>query len=460
MAVPRNRKRGQDAPIPVPEPPRQRELPMPHLPKDWESNEIVRRRILWDGRLLAWPKAELIGVASYKAASLNGEVLTIFFNAWVAECDAPKSPGVPLMKEQARALQCLLLPMFEVLRLCKLCGKDDPVVRSLKHILLAKWFPERLHELDDPPVAEEEQDDDDDLEFPLADLPEDDEEGELDGDDGEANEEGKDCEDTSEQDQEEGVQEELAQDVKERLEEQRVQEEPNKAQEEKPRAPCKVPSFEIFAPVEVNSSEDEAPAPTPTLNPCASERKQKLKELQARLKELKQQQAAAQKVRSSTAASFAAKCRADTLAYDAGAALEAWAPHAAVLTVADSQDPEATDPVPNRSDAPSEPSPTLNRQPPKPRDLISADIEQTDQKAQAPMNGDCSAQPPDENASKSRKPEAEPIASAESGQEADVPRGSNATPEPAPKSRGVPMLRSTQSRADFYEAKAGGLRGF
>ena len=137
MAVPRNRKRGQDVLNPVPQPPRQRELPMPHLPKDWEGNEIVRRRILWDGRLLAWPKAELIGVASYKAASLNEEVLTIFFNAWVAECDAPKSPGVPLMKEQARVLQCLLLHMCEVslhaahhssqvLRLCKLCGKDVP----------------------------------------------------------------------------------------------------------------------------------------------------------------------------------------------------------------------------------------------------------------------------------------------------------------------------------------------
>ena len=126
-------------------------------------------------------------------------------------------------------------------------------------------------------------------------MPEDEEEeGEIDGDmsicNGEASEEGKDCEDRSEQDQEEGVQEELAQDVEERFQEElvqdgeeRVQEEPNRAQEEKPRAPCKVPSFEIFAPVEVNSSDDEAPAPTPTLNPIASGRMQKLKELQARL---------------------------------------------------------------------------------------------------------------------------------------------------------------------------------
>ena len=126
-------------------------------------------------------------------------------------------------------------------------------------------------------------------------MPEDEEEeGEIDGDmsicNGEASEEGKDCEDRSEQDQEEGVQEELAQDVEERFQEElvqdgeeRVQEEPKRAQEEKPRAPCKVPSFEIFAPVEVNSSDDEAPAPTPTLNPIASGRMQKLKELQARL---------------------------------------------------------------------------------------------------------------------------------------------------------------------------------
>ncbi|CAE7373783.1 unnamed protein product, partial [Symbiodinium sp. CCMP2456] len=169
MAVARNRKCGQDVQNPVPQPLRQRELPMPHLPKDWEACETVRRRILWDGRLLAWPKAELIGVASYKAASLNGEVLTIFFNAWVAECDAPKSPG---------------------------------------------------------------EDEEDESEFELADLP--DGEGELDenmpipgGEESGDAEEELEPENRSEHDEEE-------------------------REELKP-----VPSFEIFAPVEVHSSDDE-----------------------------------------------------------------------------------------------------------------------------------------------------------------------------------------------------------
>ena len=77
-------------------------VPLDGLGATWEQSETVRRRILWDGQLLKWLKAELIGVPSYRAASLNHEALLPFFMAWVATSPpSPTSPKIPWLKKQA-----------------------------------------------------------------------------------------------------------------------------------------------------------------------------------------------------------------------------------------------------------------------------------------------------------------------------------------------------------------------
>ena len=86
-------------------------VPLDGLGVQWEGSETVRRRILWDGQLLKWMKAELIGVPSYKAAALNIEALQPFFTAWVAMSPRPASPKIPWLKKQARvhySLHCTL----------------------------------------------------------------------------------------------------------------------------------------------------------------------------------------------------------------------------------------------------------------------------------------------------------------------------------------------------------------
>ena len=72
------------------------------LAATWEAEEVVRRRLLWDGLICKWPAPEAIGVASYSAAALNYETLKPFFESWVSVCaTSPKTPSLPVIKLQA-----------------------------------------------------------------------------------------------------------------------------------------------------------------------------------------------------------------------------------------------------------------------------------------------------------------------------------------------------------------------
>ncbi|CAE6972003.1 Pkd1l3 [Symbiodinium sp. CCMP2592] len=62
------------------------------LASEWEACSASRRRLLLDGYLLKWPKAELTGVPSYASAALNYESLEPLFRLWAANMPLPKSP--------------------------------------------------------------------------------------------------------------------------------------------------------------------------------------------------------------------------------------------------------------------------------------------------------------------------------------------------------------------------------
>ena len=69
--------------------------PLDGQSKDWEEDAVVRRRTLWDGYLLCYPKPELTGVASYEAAAMNAEVLRPFFQR---RCSSNSSPKTCILK--------------------------------------------------------------------------------------------------------------------------------------------------------------------------------------------------------------------------------------------------------------------------------------------------------------------------------------------------------------------------
>lgn len=60
----------------------------------WDSEEVVRRRLIHDSKLLVWLSAETVGVPTYKAASPNFEVLRAFFTLWTDTSPTPKTPSV------------------------------------------------------------------------------------------------------------------------------------------------------------------------------------------------------------------------------------------------------------------------------------------------------------------------------------------------------------------------------
>ena len=74
----------------------------------WERNEVVRRRLLWDGLICKWPAPEAIGVPSYGSASLNFEILKDFFESWTRICTSPKTPMIPVIQLQAGVLNYIL----------------------------------------------------------------------------------------------------------------------------------------------------------------------------------------------------------------------------------------------------------------------------------------------------------------------------------------------------------------
>ena len=73
------------------------------LAKAWEQNPVVRelfRENKW--QLLAWPKVELVGVASLRSLSLNRRSIQDAIRIWSEFSATPKSPPIDWLKQEAR----------------------------------------------------------------------------------------------------------------------------------------------------------------------------------------------------------------------------------------------------------------------------------------------------------------------------------------------------------------------
>ena len=67
----------------------------------WEAEEAIRRRVLFDKKLLHWSKPELTGIPSLKHAKLNFQILKPFFSLWASGCTKPRTPSLDTVKKQA-----------------------------------------------------------------------------------------------------------------------------------------------------------------------------------------------------------------------------------------------------------------------------------------------------------------------------------------------------------------------
>ena len=77
----------------------------------WDSEEVVRRRLIHDSRLLVWLSAETVGVPTYKAASPNFEVLRAFFTLWTDTSTTAKTPSVKVVNIEVGFLYVINRPI-------------------------------------------------------------------------------------------------------------------------------------------------------------------------------------------------------------------------------------------------------------------------------------------------------------------------------------------------------------
>ena len=86
----------------------------------WESDERIRRRFLFDKKLLEWSKPELTGIPSLKHAKLNFLVLKPFFSMWANGCTKPRTPALDVVNKQAVKLNgdmvhpCVCIPCIYI----------------------------------------------------------------------------------------------------------------------------------------------------------------------------------------------------------------------------------------------------------------------------------------------------------------------------------------------------------
>ena len=76
------------------------------LAEAWEQNDLIRRRFVFEGKLLLWTKPAQMGLPSMANAKLNYDVLLPYFNLWANACTKPRTPSLEAVKKQAcRVLQ-------------------------------------------------------------------------------------------------------------------------------------------------------------------------------------------------------------------------------------------------------------------------------------------------------------------------------------------------------------------
>ena len=74
------------------------------LAQEWEQVDEIRRSVLWNNCMLLWPNEDSVGVASFRAAKMNYQVLKPLFVAWT-RCSLAKPRGVSLEAIQPQVPQ-------------------------------------------------------------------------------------------------------------------------------------------------------------------------------------------------------------------------------------------------------------------------------------------------------------------------------------------------------------------
>ena len=71
------------------------------LAEAWEQDDLVRRRFVFEGKLLLWTKPAQTGLPSMANAKLNYDVLLPFFRIWSNACTKPRTPSLEAVQKQA-----------------------------------------------------------------------------------------------------------------------------------------------------------------------------------------------------------------------------------------------------------------------------------------------------------------------------------------------------------------------
>ena len=75
--------------------------PLTGLAEEWEKCDNIRRRFVFEGKLLVWSKPAQTGIPSMQNAKLNFDVLLPLFHIWASSCTAPRTPRLAAVKKEA-----------------------------------------------------------------------------------------------------------------------------------------------------------------------------------------------------------------------------------------------------------------------------------------------------------------------------------------------------------------------
>ena len=71
------------------------------LAEMWEADEGIRRRFVFEGKLLVWKSPSSTGVPSMQNAKLNYSVLQPMFHIWANACTSPRTPAMSTVRKEA-----------------------------------------------------------------------------------------------------------------------------------------------------------------------------------------------------------------------------------------------------------------------------------------------------------------------------------------------------------------------
>ena len=133
------------------------------LAEQWEATESIRRAVLINRRVLIWLSAAKTGVPSFSCASMNFEVLELFFKRWVTVSPSKRTVAQPTCVQEACViLQALAnITKAPTTALCPLQGCTALQIASSdsrQYPAGAGWLGlAEVYELVHPPFWEHEQ---------------------------------------------------------------------------------------------------------------------------------------------------------------------------------------------------------------------------------------------------------------------------------------------------------------